>query len=201
MTKNEFQLIEKYVDRNNPKVELNYAYVDFDNKCICATDTKMVIKVHLTDEEITNCKGVFFVHKKLLRTIISMCAKDTDYVFEDNFIKLENNKIYLDTANSDRYKFPDLTNVFSKVYDESFVYDDLFFIDFELTHKNTHISSHTFKPLQEFSEAAKYEISYQPQTAKSVGMAKIDGYKDNQLRYEVIHMGIEYKPLEPTLFD
>ncbi len=75
MNKNEMNLILDAVDNKNPKRELNYAFIDFRNNCIVATDTKKLVILHLREDEIENCFDTHYLHKRILKAIISFMDK------------------------------------------------------------------------------------------------------------------------------
>lgn len=207
MNKNEMNLILDAVDNKNPKRELNYAFIDFVNKCIVATDTKKLVILHLREDEIENCFGTHYLHKRILKAIISFMNKEKEmnYKFVDNHIIIDDMKIKLDTeyVYDTKYKlsYPNMEQAIHKRFDDSFVTESLMFIDFDTTHKNTHINSDMFKAVQEYGDAGKYKVSSIAQKDKVVGMVKIEGIKENALRFTTVLMGIEYKPQDPTLFD
>jgi len=202
MNKNELQIIADAVDSRNCKRELNFAYIDFDKMCIVATNTIKAVKYFLRAEEVVGCKGVHFLHKKILKALITMCAKEVEYKFEHNHIVIDDVKVKLNT-NAIEYKFeyPNMDKVFVIMYENEFITDSISFIDFDLTHKNTHIKSYAFKALQEFSDVRKYKVESIEQKQNQAGMVRISGYKNNTQRFVSAIMGIEYKPPEPTLFD
>ena len=202
MNKNELQIIVDAIDNKNPKRELNFAYIDFNRMCIIATNTRKVVKYFLRADEVAGCKGVHYLHKKILKAIIPLCAKDVEYKFEHNHIVIDGVKVKLNTnAIEDKFEYPNMDKVFATMYENEFVTDSINFIDFDLTHQNTHINSDMFKALQEFSDVSQYKVESIAQKANQVGMVKISGYKDNAQRFVSVLMGIEYKPAEPTLFD
>ncbi len=127
-----------------------------------------------------------------------------NYKFVDNHIIIDDMKIKLDTeyVYDDKYKlnYPNMEEATNKRFDDSFVTESLMFIDFDTTHKNTHINSDMFKAVQKYGDAGKYKVSSIAQKDKVVGMVKIEGIKE-KLRFTTVLMGIEYKPQDPALFD
>lgn len=211
MNKNEMNLILDAVDNKNPKRELNYAFIDFSNKRIISTNTRKLVVLYLREDEIENCFGTHYIHKRILKAIISFMRKEKElnYKFVDNHIIIDDMKIKLDNeyVYDEKFKlnYPNMEAQIHKRYEKSYTSENLMFIDFDTTHNNTHISSNMFKAIQEFGDAGKYKVSSIAQRDnykdKNVGMVKIDAIKENELRYTTILMGIEYKPQDPTLFD
>lgn len=204
MTKSELRIIADAVASKNSKRELNFAFIDFDNMCIWATDTRKLIKYHLRADEVELCSGAHFLHKNVLKAIIGVCEKETEYKFVRNNIVISDLKIKVgnieaDTSKDD-YKYPKL-EVLSKRYEYSYTTDDINYIDFDLTHRNTHINSDMFKMLQEHCDVSKYQVESIAQTKDTVGSVQITGMKNNQKRLTAVMIGIEYKPQAPTLFD
>jgi len=207
MNKNEFKLVEDAIASKNPKREINYAYIDFNDNCIYSTDTRKMVIINLNEDEVENCFGTHYLHKKILKAMITFMSKEKEvsYKFEDNHLIVDDMKFKLDTeyVYDEKYKlkYPQINEQLIKHYEQHFNTEDLMYIDFDMTHRNTHINSDMFKAMQEYGDASKYKISSIPQRDREVGMVRIDGYKDNKLRFTQILMGIEYKPQDPTLFD
>jgi hypothetical protein len=205
MTKSELQIIADavVVATKYPKIELTFAYIDFDEMCICATNTRKLIKYHLRADEVEMCTGVHFLHRSILKAIISICDnKDTEYKFVKNNIVIGNLKIKVGNvdANESEYKYPAL-EVLKARYEHSYTTDTINYIDFDLTHRNTHINSDMFKMLQEHCDVSKYQIESIAQTKDTIGSVQITGIKNNQKRLTAVMIGVEYKPQAPTLFD
>lgn len=208
MNKNELKLLDSCVTAKNPKRELDYAEIDFNEMCISAIDTRRLIRYNLREQEVKNCKGKHYLHKKILKALITMMEKYDEYYFEDNHIVIHDTKIKLHTvADMEKFKYPETADIINSalMYDK-YETSSLMYIDFDTTHKNTHINSDSFKPLQEFADASRYLVSTKPQKEKEVGMVKIEAYKgdDNDStykRFEMLMMGIEYIPAQPSLFD
>lgn len=211
MNKNEFQLIADAVDTKNPKRELNYAYIDFHDNCIYATDTRKLVIIQLREDEIENCYGTHYLHRKILKAMITFMSKEKEinYKFVDNHLIVDDMKFKLDTeyVYDEKYKlkYPNMRENLPHRYSTSYTTEDLMYVDFDTTHNNTHINSDMFKGVQEYGDAVNYKVSSIPQNnsieGKRVGMVKIEGFKENQLRFTTVLMGIEYKPQDPTLFD
>lgn len=202
MKKSELMIIVDAVANKNPKQELNFAFIDFDNMFIIATDTYKLVKYHLREDEVKDCYGKHFLHKKILKAIIGMFGKIDNAYFEDNKIILGNIKVGINNIHNQECKYPTLDDVLHKtMYEDSYTVDNLHFIDFDLTHKNTHINSDAFKILQEHAHAGKYKVDSIPQTKDAVGRARIIGISENKQRFTCILTGVEYRPQAPTLFD
>lgn len=205
MTKTDFKLLATFL-KDNPKKELAYAMIDFDNKCIIATDTTKLIKLHLQDDEIHKCIGVHYLHKSILKAIATMMDKDAIYRFEFNTIVANGARVQLDNRDDKAdFNYPFTRSILFTTGMKSFDTNSLMFIDFDLTHENTHINSDFLKPLQEHLHADRYTVYTKPQTEDEAGRAKITSFitKDDKIhtRAEVVIMGIKYKPVQKSLFE
>jgi len=201
MNKNELQIIADAVDSKSYKRELDFAYIDFDKMCIVATNTRKAVKYFLRADEVTGCKGVHYLHKEILKAIISLCVEDVEYKFEHNHIVIDDVKVKLNTNAEDKSEYPNVDKVaFETKYENEFVTDSIRFVNFDLADKNTYIDSDDFKALQEFSDVGKYKVEYIEQKQNHPGIVKISGYKNNTQRFASVQMGVEYKPAEPTQF-
>ena len=202
MNKRELSIIADAVDSKNPKRELNFAYIDFDRMCIASTNTRKLVKYFLNTDEVERCSGVHYLHKKVLKLIISLCAKEIEYKFVKNHIVIDDVKISLNTNDiEEKFNYPNIDVILNKRFEDEYITDNIRFIDFDLTHRNTHINSDALKTLQEFGDAGKYKVESIAQTSKDIGMVKISGVKNNNVRFTAMIMGIDYKPQAPTLFD
>jgi len=211
MNKNEFKLVEDAIASKNPKREINYAYIDFNDNCIYSTDTRKMVIINLNEDEVENCFGTHYLHKKILKAMITFMSntKEVSYKFEDNHLIVDDMKFKLHTEYEydEKYKlkFPNMNDHLPKRYTNSYTTDSLMYIDFDTTHNNTHINSDLFKGIQEFGDATKYKVSSIQQDSnregQRAGMVKIEGFKENNLRITAVIMGTEYKPQDPTLFD
>lgn len=203
MKKNELKIIENAIAGADIRKELCFASIDFDNMIILATNTRKLIKYYLRADEVENCSGKHFVHKSMFKAIIEMCGNNTEYKFINNDIVIGDKKIRMSNIDKDAgYKYPMLDEALhSIIYDDSYIIDNLDFIDFDLTHKNTHINSDDFKTLQAHADAGQYQIDSVAQTRGVAGRARIIGVKDDAQRFVAILLGVEYKPQAPSLFD
>ena len=93
MTKNDLNLIAAFVDVNNPKAELNFAYLGKDG--IYATDTRKMIffPVPMLDSDL-------FLDKRLLKGFASTVKKDEDISIDGlGYIRSASCKMSCDTWN------------------------------------------------------------------------------------------------------
>jgi len=207
MTKDEFKLIHKILPNSNPKNEVCFAQIDFTQNVLYVTNTKTLIQINLTDDEVEMCNGVHYIHKKIINVLAQHAQKDKKYTFLNNNVLLDDIALHISTHNKQyNFKYPNMQHILLKTYfEKQFTRRALEYIDFDTTHYDTHINSDAFKPFQEFALYDNYRISVKPQEKESVGMVKIEGFinrDDNPpfKRLEAIIMGVEYTPPQPTLF-
>jgi hypothetical protein len=201
MTKKLLTLISTFVDSKNPKLELNYALVDFENNVVVATDTRRIIKANLGDVHVEGCSGTHLVHKKILGAICTMSTNDTVYSFMDNCIVLDGfTSISLSNANFE-FKYPNFNDILDTQFDDVITLGSLEFVDFELTHLDTHINVTHLFPAIEHSQSNDFHVHYKKQTQGEQGKAKIVAFSDDgEIIYQALYMGVLFKPQHPTLF-
>lgn len=199
MTKNDLKLIQFFIDKNNPKVELNYAYLAHD--CIYATDTRKLIKYH------ANMLGLNLrLHKKLLGGFISLMCKDSNANI-DGFgnILCDGVKMSCDTFNeniSDSYKFVDFDRILDTQFEYKISLASIEDIQFELSQRECFIDDiHLFGAIA-YSECVSYDVLFNKQKIEdnltNTGVCKIIGYynpddETTDIRFEAVIMGREFK--------
>ena len=199
MTKQLLKFLHGFVDTLNPKHELNFAYVDFDNRKIVATNTRMLISINIPFDMMENCSGTFFLHKKVLKAMESISEKEGDYEFKDNCLELDHVKISVDSVQndySDSWKFPDYEKILNGTkYEESFVTEDISQLDFELSKCDAFINSSYINKIQELVDIPNFEIFYNKQNGKDkVGQVKIVANDSTSILFEVVYMGEYFVP-------
>ena len=178
MTKNDLNLIAAFVDVNNPKVELNFAYLGKDG--IYATDTRKMIffPIPMLDSDL-------FLHKKLLKGFASTVSKDEDISIDGlGYIRSMSCKMSCDTWNySTQPKNIDYDKILNIELSHKFTLESINDLQFELSQRNCFIDSVHLDPIIENSECSKYHIQYEQQkeitdengTSTKSGMLKITG--------------------------
>lgn len=200
MNKQTLEFLTKFLGTNNPKFELNFALVDFDNRTITATDTKTLAIVHIPFTDVENCKGTHLVHKKVLKVMEALATKDLDYKFKDDCLILEGIKISLDNYYhpiGNPFRYPDISKVLETKFNFQFDTDCLKQIDFELAKSDTFILSSFFNPIIKLTGIPNYTVFYNKQDYKenTTGMVKIVANDSEKILFEVIYMGILYEPM------
>lgn len=215
MNKNDMNLIYSCVDLKNPKEELNYALFDFNKNTVISTNTRVLVEFKLNQDEVENCNGLHYVHKKYLKLIIGMMTKDTDYKFKDNCISVGGARFTLDNQPNNDYSEPfefPLENIKKYLLSEiqyNFTLDDIEMLEYDTALNNAFILPKNLLGVQEFGEANKYGIKITPQRnikvgdglQTEVGSVKVVGVKSENIRFNFVAMGMEYKAPQPTLLD
>lgn len=173
LSKKDFKLIGAFVDKGNPKEELNFALIG--NGAIVATDTRRVISFNVPDlvfEPILS-------YKRVLKLVEQLMGKD-DFVsissvgsVDVGFISLPLSNANLDVFEKGEFKYPDMANVLEKKLAFHFKLDSLKDIVFELSQKNCFIESAYLYPLMEHDDADWYEVFYDVQDGETSGMVRI----------------------------
>ena len=200
MTKKLLKLMHAFIDTNNPKRELNFALVDFDDRIIVATDSRRIIKVNIPHDNIQNCHGKHLVHKKIISAMEKLADKDGDYSFQNNNIVIDGNKVSID-AYLHEFHYPDHDRIFGVKTDDSFTLDHLNQIDFELTHLNCHINNSYIVPLKAYGAESGFSVWYRSQTIDNAGIVRIQHNDENHIVFDAIIMGEEFKPQYVNLFN
>lgn len=118
------ELIEKIVDKNNPKMELNYALFDFTNNEIIATDTRRLLKYYINISKDNESYDSLIVHKSTLSRVISAASKHqgiefsngqfiSEYdsispVLKENFVYVNTKTLIEDTKKYTKYNIQEL---------------------------------------------------------------------------------------------
>ena len=173
MKKKDFKLIGEFVDKGNPKDELNFALLRDGG--FVATDTRRLIDFRLHDFK---CDPIL-VHKKVLKLVEGFVGKD-DIVKVSSVGSVENGSvsISLSSANLDafdkgEFKYPDTQKLLDVELPQHFKLDKLNDIVFELSQQNCFIEGSMLYPLIEHGDADWYEVFYKPQNGTDSGMVKI----------------------------
>lgn len=199
MTKQIIKFLSKFIDKDNPKLELNYAYVDFDNRKIVATNTRMLVEINIPFDMMENCSGTYFLNKKVLKAMESMADKETDYEFEDNSIIMYHEKVSVDTVCSeytDSWQFPNYEKILNDTkYDDSFQTENISQLDFELSKLDVFINGSYLNYIIELDDIPNYEIFYNKQDGKDkVAQTKIVANDSNSILFQVVFMGEYFVP-------
>ncbi len=173
LSKKDFKLIGAFVDKGNPKEELNFALLRDGG--FVATDTRRVISFNLQGLQ---CEPIL-THKRVLNLVEKLMSKD-DFVkissvgtVDVGFISMSLSNANLDVFEKGEFKFPEMGNVLDKKLDHHFKLDSLKDIVFELSQKNCFIESAYLYPLMEHDDADWYEVFYNVQDGETSGMVKI----------------------------
>ena len=213
MTKKDLLLIHGYIDQKNPKQELNFAMIDFNQRVIMATDTVNVIEFNLNKDEVEMCNGIHYLHKKQIKLIAQMMAKKEEYTFKDNAIMVNGVRFTLDNQPvDDDFNFPDTENYIRPhdFKDYSFTLDDIDMLEYDTALSNAFVLPKQFLNLQAFSACIRYGIDITPQkdvvvdgggTRTEVGRVRVVGMLRDEVRFTFVAMGIEYVNPQPTLFN
>lgn len=202
MRKEDFKLLKNIFGAYS-KIDLRYSFaqIDFDNKKITVADSKRVIVFYLRDEEIKNCKGVFYTHSKILSLLSTFTAKDYDYSFKDNCLVVKGVSIGLDNLpKGEEFEYPDVDDVIKKHTKDiakqspDFKVDTLIDIEFELPKKNVYINTDDLAIFQEH-KCYNYNVYIKPQEDNDPSVVKIEGfvkdeYDDVVKRYDAVIMGV-----------
>ena len=195
LNKKDLKLIGEFVDKNNPKLELNYALVGRGG--VFATDTRKAIRFAASELQ---CEDLL-VHKKLLKGFEGLMGKDdtAEFLVRDGGVSLKCNgtAMSLDTATFG-YQYVDSERILNPQLKNHFALDSLDDIHFELLERFCFVEWSHLSPLVEHSGGHKYNVFFEPQSKDSNGMAKIvasvtDEELGDVVLYEAVVMGREFK--------
>ncbi len=173
LSKKDFKLIGAFVDKGNPKEELNFALLRDGG--FVATDTRRVIEFRVHG---LKCEHML-AHKKVLKLVEGLLKKD-DIVKISSVGSVEHNSVSvsLNTANLNHFdkgefEYPDVQKTLDIKLPHYFKLEKLDDIVFELSQQNCFIESSMLYPLMEHGDADWYEVFYKSQGENDSGMVKI----------------------------
>lgn len=165
MNKKDLKLIGEFIDKGNPKIELNYALVGRGG--VYATDTRKTIKFY---DASLNFEDVL-VHKKILNGFCGVMGKDDIAKIIKDTIFCNIVKMSLDTAEFE-FKYPDM-NIIDIELPNHFQLNNIRDILFELTQRYCFVEFSSLYPLIAHDGGNLYDIFYKPQDNGNNGIVKI----------------------------
>ena len=208
MNKQMLKFLSNFIDTNNPKRELNYAIIDFEKLTITATDTRKLVEINIPNEDTTNCKGIFYIHKKIVKVMEQLALRDNEYFFKDNCLILDDVKISLDNEykthdqikENKGFKHPDTEGIIKSVNDNIFNTSCVTQLDYELARNDAFVVSSFFNPLIELCRIPNYEVSYNKQDmteeTDNSSKVKVIGNDNHRVIFTAVYMGKQFVPEE-----
>ena len=200
LSKKDLKLIGEFVDKGNPKEELNFALLI--SGAVFAADTRKVIKFNLPE---LKCEDML-AHKKMLKLIEGFIGKNNEVkIMSTGHVDIGHVSLSLNNANLDVFKdgefiYPleSMLKAIDRSYSGHFQIDSLDNVLFELTQKYCFIEFVQLYPLVSHAGGDFYDVFFNPQSEESSGMVKIVAHrKDEELGdrqiYTVVIMGKNFK--------
>lgn len=200
LSKKDLKLIGEFIDKGNPKPELNFALLT--SGAVFATDARKVIKFNLPEFK---CEDML-AHKKMLKLVESFIGKNDEVkIMSTGHVDIGHASLSLNNANLEvfkdgefEYPLESMLKPISRSYGGHFQIDTLDNVLFELTQKYCFIEFAYLYPLMSHAGGDFYDVFFDPQSEESSGMVKIVANKkdeelgDKQI-YTVIIMGKNFK--------